>query len=177
MSGRLTKWKRDLWNLWWCKIPSRRIRYWLLRRILGSHQNSVYVGLGVRLNNPWDIELSEHCVINANCIIDARGGRVLVGADTDIGEQTHIWSLQHDPNDPQHGTQGGSVTIGDHVWIATRVTILPGVTIGRGAVVACGSVVTKDVAENAIVAGVPAKPIGTRDNPLDYQLNYNPRFK
>lgn len=110
-------------------------------------------------------------------MIDARGGKVTIGEDVDIGAETHIWTLEHDPHDADHSTKGGPVMIEDHVWIATRVTILPGVTIGRGAVVACGSVVTKDVPAMAIVAGIPAKTIGQRDNPLTYQLNYSPRFR
>ena len=111
------------------------------------------------------------------CIIDARGGKVTIGGDVDVGTESHIWTLEHDPNDNDHGTKGGAVTIEDHVWIASRVTILPGVTIGRGAVVACGSVVTKDVPEKSIVAGVPAKVIGTRENDLQYELNFSPRFR
>jgi maltose O-acetyltransferase len=95
----------------------------------------------------------------------------------DIGTHTHIWTLEHDPSDPLHGTKAGPVTIEDHVWISSRVTVLPGVTIGRGAVVAAGAVVTKDVPERAIVAGVPAKVIGQRDNPLTYRLSFNPRFR
>jgi len=51
------------------------------------------------------------------------------------------------------------VKIGNHVWIGLRVTVLKGVTIGDGAVVAAGAVVTKDVAPNTLVGGVPAKVI------------------
>jgi len=51
------------------------------------------------------------------------------------------------------------VVIGDNVWIGTRATILKGVNIRNGAVVAAGAVVTKDIPENCIVAGVPAKII------------------
>ena len=51
------------------------------------------------------------------------------------------------------------VVIEDDVWIGTHAVILPGVTIGHGAVVGAGSVVTRDVAANAIVAGVPARII------------------
>lgn len=49
--------------------------------------------------------------------------------------------------------------IQDNAWIGTGALILPGVTIGRNAVVAAGSTVTKDVPENTLVAGAPAKII------------------
>ena len=47
--------------------------------------------------------------------------------------------------------------------IGARAVILPGVTIGEGAIVAAGAVVTKDVPDRTVVAGVPARPIGTRE--------------
>ena len=174
---RSRRWRRDLWNLYWNRIPSRRIRRWLLKRLLGDLSSTTYVGLNVKFFDPWNVHADQHSAINAECLIDARGGNVSIGSNVDIGTQTHIWTLEHDPNDNNHGTKGGSVTIEDHVWIASRVTILPGVRIARGAVVACGSVVTKDVPEKTIVAGVPAKPIGTRENDLNYTLNFNPRFR
>jgi maltose O-acetyltransferase len=133
--------------------------------------------MNVSLKDPHQISIGPRSFVNPNCILDARGGVLFVGDDVDIGTCSHIWTLEHDPNDAEHGTKGGPVTIEDHVWIASRVTILPGVTIGRGAVIASGSVVTKDVPELAIVAGVPAKVIGQRDNPLTYQLNCGPRFR
>lgn len=49
------------------------------------------------------------------------------------------------------------------MWIASRATFLPGVTIGKGSVVASGAIVTKDVPPLSIVAGVPAKVIGKRE--------------
>ncbi|GGH87258.1 hypothetical protein GCM10007362_48960 [Saccharibacillus endophyticus] len=53
------------------------------------------------------------------------------------------------------------VVIGQNVWIGSNATLLPGVTIGDHAVVAAGAVVTKDVPQDAVVAGVPAKFIKT----------------
>ena len=52
--------------------------------------------------------------------------------------------------------------IDDDVWLGFRVIVMAGVTIGRGSIVAAGAVVTKSVAPYSIVAGVPAKNIGTR---------------
>jgi maltose O-acetyltransferase len=131
----------------------------------------------VTFMQPCNVHLGTGVVINAHCILDGRESPIRIGDHTDIGTHTHIWTLEHDVNDPHHGTKGGPVSIGDHVWIASRVTILPGVTIGRGAVVAAGAVVTRDVLPLAIVGGVPARVIGERQNPLTYQLHFNPRFR
>ena len=51
------------------------------------------------------------------------------------------------------------VTIGNDVWIGGNGTILPGVNIGDKAVIAAGAVVTKDVPDNTVAGGVPAKVI------------------
>ena len=55
----------------------------------------------------------------------------------------------------------GKIDIRDNVFVGFNAIILPGVTIGPNAIVGAGAVVTKDVAEGDIVAGVPAKVIGT----------------
>ncbi len=51
----------------------------------------------------------------------------------------------------------GRIVIGDDAWIGTGVIVLPNVTIGRAAIVGAGAVVTRDVPDEAVVAGVPAR--------------------
>jgi acetyltransferase-like isoleucine patch superfamily enzyme len=53
------------------------------------------------------------------------------------------------------------VSIGNDVWIGANTLILPGVTIGKNSIIGAGSIVTKDVDENSIYAGNPAKKIKT----------------
>ena len=97
-------------------------------------------------------------------MIDTRGGAVTIGDYVDIAPEVNIWTLEHDPHSSDHKSRGAPVTIEDYAWIANRVIVLPGVHIGRGAVVAAGAVVVESVPPMAIVGGVPAKVIGSREN-------------
>ena len=56
--------------------------------------------------------------------------------------------------------------VGKDVWIGGNATILPGITIGNNVVVAAGAVVTKDVPDNCLVGGVPAKVIKNIENDI-----------
>ena len=79
-----------------------------------------------------------------------------------IGPNTLITTVGH-PLSPkgrrQYHAFAQPVRIGNDVWIGGNVTILPGVTIGNNVVVAAGAVVTKDVPDNTLVGGVPARKI------------------
>lgn len=122
------------------------------------------------------ISIGNNCVINPLCLLDGRGGKLIIGNNVDIARETNIWTLQHDPDSDYHEQEGGNVIIEDYVWIASRCTILPGVRIGYGAVVASGAVVTKDVPPMTIVGGIPARVIGTRKSKLLYKPYHNPYF-
>ncbi len=169
--------KRDLWNVLVGRLPSRRIRKYFARKTFAEFAEGAFIGLRVNVYDPANISIGSRSVVNAECVLDGRGSPLVIGHDVDIGTQSHIWTLEHDFNDDDHAVESGAVSIENHAWVASRVTILPGVTIGRGAVVAAGSVVTRDVPPMAIVAGTPARQIAVRENKLQYQLNFNPRFR
>jgi len=133
--------------------------------------------MGVEFRKGKNISIGNNSIINKNVLLDGRGGKLIIGDNVDIAQETNIWTLEHDVHDDYHKDIGGDVIIEDYVWIASRVTILPGVTIGRGAAVAANAVVTKDVASMSIVGGIPAKAIGYRKSQLKYTLNYKPFFK
>jgi acetyltransferase-like isoleucine patch superfamily enzyme len=52
----------------------------------------------------------------------------------------------------------GGITIGDEAWLGHGVIVLAGVRVGRGAVIGAGSVVARDIPDNAIALGSPARP-------------------
>jgi maltose O-acetyltransferase len=57
--------------------------------------------------------------------------------------------------------------VGKRAWIGGNVTIMPGITIGNNVVIAAGAVVTKDVPDNSLVGGVPAKLIKLLENDVE----------
>ncbi|MBL7496848.1 acyltransferase [Frankia sp. CNm7] len=97
--------------------------------------------------------------------------KILVRDRVSIGEHCTIsWNTQLMDNDFHpivvdgvQQPQSAPIVIEDHVWVGAGAIVLKGVTIGEGAIVAAGAVVTRDVPAKAIVAGSPAKVIGTAD--------------
>jgi maltose O-acetyltransferase len=122
------------------------------------------------------VEIGDYSVINANCILDSRGG-LKIGNSVSISEQTIILTTDHDMNSEVFDGRQNPIFIEDYVWIGTRATILPGVKVGKGAVVASGAVVNKSVNDYEVVGGVPAKFIKTRSQALNYKLDYRRLFQ
>lgn len=67
----------------------------------------------------------------------------------------------------------GKVCIGNNVYIGNNAMIMPGITIGNNVVIGAGSIVTKNVPDGVVIAGNPAKIVGSIDNYRDKYLQYN----
>ena len=106
-----------------------------------------------------NITVGKNVFINACCKFQDQGG-IFIGNGVLIGHNVTLATLNHDER-PQfrQNIYPKPIKIGDNVWIGSNATILQGVTIGDGAIIGANAVVTKDVPENTIVAGVPAKII------------------
>ncbi len=162
---------------WLLYFPSQRFRRWIIKNRINSLGENTWFLLGLEIRNYKNISIGSNCAINKRVLLDGRGGKIIIGNNVDIAQETNIWTLQHDPNSDIHDVIGGNVIIEDFVWIASRVTILPGVKIGKGAVIGTGAIVVKNVEPMTIVGGVPAKVIAKRTSKLEYTLNYKPKFK
>ncbi len=104
-----------------------------------------------------NITLGKNVFINACCKFQDQGG-IIIGNNVLIGHNVTLATLNHDERpDKRQYIYPKPIKIGNNVWIGSNATILQGITIGDGAIIGANSVVTKDVPENTIVAGVPAK--------------------
>lgn len=113
-----------------------------------------------------DIHIGDNCSLNPFAIVYGQGG-VRIGHGVRIAAQTIIIPANHNPPVDgvplyKSGLSAQGIVIEDDVWLGAGSRILDGVRIHRRAIVAAGSVVTKSVAENSTVAGVPARVIDQR---------------
>jgi len=159
------------------RVPIHSLRLWWYRHVL-----RIKIGPGTSFHwraafyQPSGIVIGAHSIVGNDSFLDGRRGLV-IGDNVNIGGHVQIFTLEHDPDARDFGTQGGPVTIGDRAYVATRATILPGVTVGEGAVVAAGALVARDVAPYTIVGGVPAKFLRERERDLGYTLNFHMPFQ
>lgn len=141
----------------------------LIKELFGSAGENVSLCPGFQCDYGLNIHVGKYFLTNYNVIIlDIMP--VHIGDYVMIGPNTLITTVNH-PIKPmgrrRHLGIGKPVKIGNDVWIGGNVTILPGVTIGDNVVIAAGAGVTKDVPDNCIIGGVPAKIIKEIENDIE----------
>ena len=119
------------------------------------------IGENTRVQPPLQVNLGANVKIGKNVsimynLLCMSAGGITIEDGALIAANCSLISNNHDFKDRQILTCK-PILIKKNAWIGAGSTILPGVTIGENAIVGAGSVVTKDVAPNTLVAGVPAK--------------------
>ncbi|OGH24800.1 MAG: hypothetical protein A3B47_00225 [Candidatus Levybacteria bacterium RIFCSPLOWO2_01_FULL_39_24] len=151
-------------------VPSHHYRRFFYRLFGMKIGRGSTMHMGARFYNPYNITIGEDSIIGEGAVLDGRD-KLAIGNHVSIATDVMIYNAEHDIKDPNFKAISAPVVIQDYVFIGPRAIILPGVTIKKGAVVGAGAVVTKDVEENVIVGGVPAKQIGERGvKDLNYRL-------
>ena|GEM_PF-430991 len=135
----------------------------------------LHLGIGSKIFAPTRLTIGRDVYIGKLCTIECDGeigdGVMIANAVGIVGRHDHDFtvvgtSIRRAPwigdKDYVKGERKTDVTIGSDVWIGYGAIVLSGVAVGRGAIVAAGSVVTRDVRPYAIVAGNPAREVGSR---------------
>lgn len=103
---------------------------------------------------PWLISIGNNVHITAGCqFITHDGGTLILRKDVPDLELTF------------------PISVGDDVYIGLNSMILPGVRIGNRVIIGAGSVVTKDIPDNSVAVGIPARVIKTTDEFLQKAIN------
>jgi acetyltransferase-like isoleucine patch superfamily enzyme len=167
---------------------------WLKLRFRGRLRTDglAFVGPGVKFEIGRDavVHLGRWSWIGHGCKIRAHEGEVRIGAKTVLGQECTISAFQHvsigrecivadramlidfdhgvvETERPirEQGIYKRDVRLGNNVWVGYGACFLRGVTVGDNTVVGTYAVVTRDVPDNAVVAGVPARRLRMRDAP------------
>ena len=133
----------------------------LLKDLLGSTGEKIYMEPNIRFEYGYNRHIGKNFYANFDCtILDVC--EVRFGDNCMLGPGVQIYTATH-PLNPIERNSGKEyekpIVIGDNVWIGGNAIINPGVTIGDNVVIASGAVVTKDVPNNVVVGGNPAKII------------------
>ena len=113
-----------------------------------------------------NVLIGDDCFFNFNCVL-LDTCLITIGNAVKFGPNVSIYTATHPFNAKVRRTgleSGEKISIGDDTWMGGNSTVLPGVTIGKRVIVGAGAVVTKDVPDDAVVAGNPAKIIRMTDN-------------
>jgi acetyltransferase-like isoleucine patch superfamily enzyme len=119
------------------------------------HEGEVSIGAKTVIGQECTISAFQHVSIGRECILADRV--MLIDFDHGVVEVDRPIRLQ--------GIYKRDVRVGHNVWIGYGACVLRGVTIGDNSIVGTSAVVTRDVPENAVVAGSPARVIRMRDSP------------
>jgi acetyltransferase-like isoleucine patch superfamily enzyme len=119
------------------------------------HEGEASIGAKTVLGQECTISAFQHVAIGRECIVADRV--MLIDFDHGVVEVERPIRLQ--------GIYKRDVEVGHNCWIGYGACILRGVTVGDNCIVGANTVVTKDVPDNAVVAGAPARTLRTRDEP------------
>ena len=125
-------------------------------KIWSGHRQTLISGWG-------RIRIGDRCFVNCGTVL-VSVKEIVIGDDVAFANEVCVM----DSN--SHGLEGGAhveapVHIGDGTWLGARAMVLPGVTIGKRVMVAAGAVVTRDVPDDVLVAGNPARVVRSLSYP------------
>lgn len=141
------------------------LRYRCCKGIFKKCGEKVNVGTNARFGNGRNIEIGKLSSIGRNCKVPNNiiiGDFVMMGPNVTIHSANHKYDDLTVPMLYQGIITYEATIIEDDVWIGSHAIILPGLVIRKGTIIGTGSLVTKSFPEYSIIAGNPAKIIGSR---------------
>ena len=120
------------------------------------------------------VKIGEHCSIASNVQFGSEPYMITIGDHVRLTENvrlvTHdggLWVVRELKEEYKNADIFKPIVIGNNVHVGVNSIIMPGVTIGNNVIIGCGAVVTKDIPDNSVAVGVPAKVIETVDEYIE----------
>ncbi len=132
----------------------------VIRDLIPNASKGLYIEPPFHCDYGYNISCGERVYFNVNCVV-LDVAKVTIGNDVMFAPGVQLYTAAHPIDKDLRKTDefGKPITIGNDVWVGGGSIILPGITIGNNCVIGAGSVVTKDVPDNSMAVGNPAKVI------------------
>lgn len=146
---------RASWN------PFMGIKIFLLRLFGAKIGKGLVIKNNVTVKSPWNLIVGDYCWIGENVWIDNLD-RVVIGSNVCISQGAMLLTGNHDYTVSNMPYRNAPINIVDGVWIGAKAVVCPGVMVHGNAILTVGSVATKDMEENGIYQGNPARLLRKR---------------
>lgn len=159
---------RVLWGITYLFLfkpfPTRLFKNWriLILKLFGANIDwTSHVYSSTKIWAPWNLQMGSYSTLGPD--VDCYNqGKIKIGSNTVISQKTYLCASTHDYLRIDFPLILKPIIIGNGVWVAADAFIGPGVLISNNVIVAAKSVVVKNVEENCIIGGNPAKLIKMR---------------
>lgn len=143
--------------------PLYGFRNWLLRAFGAEIGEAVRIYPSVRIFFPWNVRIGDFSTLGPDVRLYSLG-TISIADNVLISQACHLCAGSHDYEQRHFPLLTPPINIGSGVWMCADAFVGPNVSIGDNAVIGARAVVMKNIAENAVVAGNPARVLRYREN-------------